>query len=432
MTGERNTQVGRTLSEKIIARAAGRASVEPDEIVTVAVDVAMIHDGGGPRRFWKTMRDLGVGVWDRDKLVVFADHYVPARDIGAAEVLQLTRDFVAFYDLPRFHEAEGIAHTLMIEKGYVRPGMLYVGGDSHSLTGGAVGSFTVGMGSTDMLGIVTTGKTWLRVPRTIRVELDGALPHGVAAKDLILTMIGDHTMAGGLYKTLEFHGSGIALMSMEERSVLSNMCAEIGAKAGIVPADEVTRRYFADRGIVLDQPFPASDEDAAFDATWSYSGGAIEPVVARPHRHDDVVSVAAVGEPSIGRAYIGACTGAKYEDLAMAAEVLRGRSVAPGVLLQVAPASRAALQQAIETGVASVLMDAGAHILPTGCGACPGIGTGVLAAGEVCISTTSRNARGRMGSPDSEVYLASPYSVAAAAVAGRIVDPRSMLTRGAA
>ncbi len=425
-------RTGKTLSEKIIARAAGRATVQPDEIVTVEVDIAMIHDSGGPRRYWKTMREMGVGVWDRNKLVVVADHYVPAKDIASAEILQLTRDFVAFYDIPRFHEAEGIAHTIMIEKGYVRPGMLYVGGDSHSLTGGAVGSFTVGMGSTDMLGIVTTGTTWLRVPHTIQVEVDGSLPAGVAAKDLILTMIGDHTMSGGLYKTLEFHGSGIERMSIEERSVLSNMCAEIGAKAGIVPADDVTRQYLAERGIDSDEPYPASDDDATFIDTWRYAGDAVQPVVARPHSHDDVVPITSAGEPQIGRAYIGACTGAKYEDLAMAAEILRGRSVAPKVLLQVAPASRAALQRAIETGVASVLMDAGAHILPTGCGACPGIGTGVLGPGEVCISTTSRNARGRMGSPESEVYLASPYSVAAAAVAGKIVDPRSMLAEEAA
>jgi 3-isopropylmalate/(R)-2-methylmalate dehydratase large subunit len=424
--------MGMTLSEKIIARAASRESVQPDEIVTVAVDVAMIHDSGGPRRYWKTMREMDVAVWDRDKLVVISDHYVPAKDIAAAEILQLTRDFAAYYDIPRFHEAEGIAHTIMIERGYVRPGMLYVGGDSHSLTGGAVGSFTVGMGSTDMLGIVTTGETWLRVPHTIRVVLEGSLPHGVASKDLILTMIGDHTMSGGLYKTLEFHGSGIAQMSIEERSVLSNMCAEIGAKAGIVPADDVTRRYLTDRDIETAEPYPASDPDATFIDTWTYSGDEVQPVVARPHRHDDVVPISSVGETRVDRAYIGACTGAKYEDLAMAADVLRGRSVAPNTLLQVAPASRAALQQAIETGVASVLMDAGAHILPTGCGACPGIGTGILGPGEVCISTTSRNARGRMGSPDSEVYLASPYSVAAAAVAGKVVDPRDLLSEDAA
>jgi 3-isopropylmalate/(R)-2-methylmalate dehydratase large subunit len=424
--------MGMTLSEKIIARAAGRASVKPDDIVTVDVDVAMIHDSGGPRRYWHTMKDMGVGVWDVDKLVVVADHYVPAKDIASAQILQTTREFVEYYGIPRFHEAQGIAHTIMVEKGYVRPGMLYVGGDSHSITGGVMGSFTVGMGSTDMLGIVTTGRTWLRVPHTIKVVLDGPLRAGVAAKDLILTMIGDHTMSGGLYKTLEFHGSGIAAMSVEERSVLTNMCAEIGAKAGIVPGDDVTRAYLAERGILSDDEYPASDPDAVFIETWEYDGSAIESVVARPHRHDDVIAISDAGEPVIGRAYIGACTGAKYEDLAMAAEILRGRTVAAGVLLQVAPASRAALQRAIETGVASTLMEAGAHILPTGCGACPGIGTGILGPGEVCISTTSRNARGRMGSPEADVYLGSPYAVAAAAVAGRIVDPRALLAEVAA
>jgi len=418
--------MGQTVAQKIIARAGGRDSVEPDEVLWVDVDIAMIHDSGGPRRIWPMLDDIGMGVRDPERLVLVSDHYVPAQNVGAAQILETTRDFAETFGIERFHEAQGIAHTLMVEKAYLRPGMLYVGGDSHSCTGGVLGCLALGMGSTDLFGVVATGRTWLRVPHTIRVEVGGALQPGVTAKDLILTIIGDRGMAGALYRVLEFGGPGIEAMGVEERSVLTNMCAEIGAKTGIIPADEVTVAYLAERGVDVDTG-PVSDADADYIDTWHYDASVVEPVVARPHRHDDVVPAGDMDDARIGRAYIGACTGAKHADLVMAAEVLEGRSVAPGVLLQVAPASRAALAQAADDGTLSTLMEAGAHILSTGCGACPGIGSGVLAPGEVCISTTSRNARGRMGSPDSQVYLGSAYSVAAAAVAGKIVDPRELI-----
>jgi len=415
-----------TVAEKIIARGAQRSEVQPDEVLWVDVDLAMIHDSGGPRRIWPMLEQLGVGVRDPDRLVVVADHYVPAKDVAAAEILETTRAFVDEFGIPRFHEAQGIAHTVMIEKGYLQPGMLYVGGDSHTCTGGVLGCLALGMGSTDLLGVVVTGRTWLRVPHTVRVQIEGSLSAGVGAKDLILTIIGEHGMAGGLYRVLEYGGSALDGMDVEERSVLTNMCAEIGAKTGIIPSDAVTVEYLADRGVDVESG-PQSDPDCSYIETWRYDGSAIEPVVARPHRHDDVVPIAELGSAPVTRAYIGACTGAKYTDLSMAADVLRGRKVAPGVLLQVAPASREALARAVGDGTAATLMEAGAHILSTGCGACPGIGSGVLGPGETCISTTSRNTRGRMGSPLAQVYLGSPYTVAAAAVAGEIVDPRPMV-----
>jgi 3-isopropylmalate/(R)-2-methylmalate dehydratase large subunit len=418
--------MGHTVAEKIIARAGHRDAVEPDEVLWVDVDLAMIHDSGGPRRIWPMLNDLGVGVLDPDRLVLVSDHYVPAQNVGAATILETTRQFAVEFGIERFHEAQGIAHTLMVEKAYLRPGMLYVGGDSHTCTGGVLGCLALGMGSTDLLGVVATGRTWLRAPHTIRVEIDGALGPGVTAKDLILTIIGDRGMAGGLYRVLEFGGPGIDVMGVEERSVLTNMCAEIGAKTGIIPADAVTVAYLAERGVDVETG-PVSDHDADYIDTWHYDASRVEPVIARPHRHDHVVPAGEISDGRVGRAYIGACTGAKHADLVMAAEVLRGRTVAPGVLLQVAPASRAALAQAVDDGTLATLVEAGAHILSTGCGACPGIGSGVLGPGEVCISTTSRNARGRMGSPDSEVYLGSAYSVAAAAVAGEIIDPRDLL-----
>ena len=418
--------MGMTVTEKIIARAAHRDRVQPDEILWVDVDLAMMHDSSGPRRIWPALERLEMDVWDPDRVVLVCDHYVPANTVAAAEILQTTRKFANAFGIKRFHEADGIAHTLMVEKGYAQPGMMYLGSDSHTCTAGVMGCLALGVGSTDMLGIVTTGQTWLRVPHSIRVQIDGELSTGVTAKDLILTIIGDKGMDGGLYRVLEFGGSAIDAMSVQERSVLTNMCAEIGAKTGIVPSDRITVEHLAALGIDADKG-PSSDLDAVYEQVWNYNATDVEPVVARPNRHDDVIPVSSLEKPAITRAYIGSCTGAKYEDLAMAAEVLRGRHVAETVLLQIAPASREALQQAMDDGTAQALMEAGAHFLSTGCGACPGIGAGILAAGEVSISTTNRNFRGRMGSPESSLYLGSPYSVAAAAVTGKIVDARELI-----
>ena len=418
--------MGMTLAEKIIARSAGLTEVHPDEIHWVDVDLAMIHDSGGPRRIWPMLDELGVRVWDPDRVVLVADHYVPAQDANAARILQTTRAFAAEFGISRFYEAEGIAHTLLVEKGHLRPGMLYVGGDSHTCTGGVLGCLALGMGSTDLLGVLATGRTWLRVPHTIAVDINGSLPRGVTAKDVMLTIIGEKGMAGAVYRVLEFMGSAVDAMSVDERSVLTNMCAEIGAKTGLITSDERTINHFAELGVQVDLG-PSSDHDANYFETWTYDTAAIVPVVAQPHRHDDVVSAADVRNTPIGRAYIGACTGAKYADLVMAAEVLDGRRVAPGVILQVAPASAGALSRAMADGTAQILVEAGAHLLSTGCGACPGLGSGVLGPGEVCISTTSRNTQGRMGSPESKVYLASAYTVAASAIAGEVIDPLSVL-----
>ena len=418
--------MGMTVTEKIIASAAHRDRVQPDEILWVDVDLAMMHDSSGPRRIWPALERLGMDVWDPDRVVLVCDHYVPANTVAAAEILQTTRRFANAFGITRFHEADGIAHTLMVEKGYAQPGMMYLGSDSHTCTAGVMGCLALGVGSTDMLGIITTGQTWLRVPHSIRVQVDGELSTGVTAKDLILTIIGDKGMDGGLYRVLEFGGSGIDAMSVQERSVLTNMCAEIGAKTGIVPSDRITVKHLASLGIDADES-PTSESDAVYEQVWNYNATDVEPVVARPNRHDDVIPISSLDAPAVTRAYIGSCTGAKYEDLAMAAEVLRGRHVAETVLLQIAPASREALQQAMADGTAQALMEAGAHFLSTGCGACPGIGAGILAAGEVSISTTNRNFRGRMGSPESSLYLGSPYSVAAAAVVGKIIDARELI-----
>lgn len=419
------TEPSMSLARRIIARAAGRNQVEVGELLWADVDMAMIQDSGGPRRIEPALDRLGRGVWDPGRLVVVSDHYIPGADSTAAAILATTRKFATRFDVPRFHEEEGISHTLMVERAYVHPGMLYVGGDSHSCTAGALGCLAVGMGSTDMLGIVATGRTWLKVPSTIRVELNGQMADPVSAKDVMLALIGVHGMDGARYKVVEFGGPAVAAMSIEERSVLTNMAAEVGAKSGVVPADERTWDHFAARGV---QALSGYQWEGApdYEEVWALDSSSLEPLVACPHRVDNVRPASELSGIRINRAYIGACTGAKHADLVAAARVLTGKTIARDVRLHVAPASRAALEEAIADGTAAVLMAAGADILSTGCGACPGIANGVLGDGDVCISSTNRNFRGRMGSMGADVYLGSPATVAASAVAGHICDPRQM------
>lgn len=419
-----------TISEKIIARAAGRSAVEPGEIVTAKVDLAFAHDSSGPRR-WKPMLDrLGIGVWDPDRIAIVTDHYVPANDIASATILKLSREFARDHAIASFFDMIGICHVVLPEKGLIRPGAFVAGGDSHSPTGGAFGAYVAGYGATDMLGIVATGETWLTVPETIRVDLDNELSDGVVAKDVMLLLCRKLGMDNA-FTSIEFGGSAVKGMTMLERMVLSNMAAELGAEAGVIAPDQTTFAYLQQRGKPEEDEAAAtalaSDHGATFAATHRFDAASLPPQIAAPHSPDRSADVGSYGDVPIDQAYIGACTGAKLSDLDMAARILTGRKVAAGVRLLVAPASAATYAEAARTGILESLTAAGAIMLPSGCGACAGIGAGVLAAGEVCISSTSRNFKGRMGHPEAEVYLGSPYSVAAAAVAGRIVDPREML-----
>lgn len=420
------TSPDQPLAQRIIARASGRESVSPGDVLWADVDFAMIQDSGGPRRLGPALERLKASIWETNRLSVVCDHYVPGSDIGAASIIKLTREFAHEHSIERYHEAEGISHTLMVERGYVHPGMLYIGGDSHSCTAGVLGGLALGMGSTDMLGVLVEGKTWLRVPDTIGVNLANELPVGTSTKDVVLQLIGEHTMDGATYRVLEFGGTALQHLDIDERSVLTNMSAELGAKTGIIPADEVTWAYLKARGIEQVAGYETAGTQAYGDQ-WNVDVAKSIPLVALPDSVEDVAAAADVKGASITRAYLGACTGAKTADLHQAAEVLKGRKVAPGVLLQIAPASRAVLRRAMTDGTAETLMAAGAHFLSTGCGACPGISNGVLAAGDVCVATTNRNFKGRMGSPDAQVYLSSAYTAAASAVAGRICDPRELL-----
>jgi 3-isopropylmalate/(R)-2-methylmalate dehydratase large subunit len=421
-----------TLAEKIIARAAGRDAVRPGEIVTCKVDLAMMHDSGGPRRIQPILERLGAKLWDPDKVVVVSDHYAPATDAESAAILDLTRKWAGENGVERFYDLQGICHVVLPERGHLRPGMFVVGGDSHSPTGGAFGCFMFGVGSTEMAGVVVTGEIWLRVPETIRIECSGSLASGVCAKDVMLALCARMGMDGADYQAVQYTGPLIAGLPMQERMTLCNMAVELGAQTGLIAADEKTAAHIANAGGgVVDAAAWQGDDDAAYRETLRFDADALSPQVALPHSPARAGPVSDLAGERIDLAYIGACTGAKLADLRMAAEVLKGRQVAKGVRLLVAPASRRETATAAAEGTLTALIEAGAVMMPSGCGACAGYGVGVLAENEICISSTARNSQGRMGARSAQVYLASPYTVAAAAVAGTISDPRDMLSGGA-
>ncbi len=419
-----------TLAQKLVARAAGRSHATPGEIVTCRVDLALMHDSGGPRRLAPWLAELGAKIRDPSKIVLVVDHYLPANDDDSRRIVRIARDFAREHAIGSFYDGEGICHAVLPERGHLKPGMFVVGGDSHSPTGGAFGAYMFGVGATEMLGVVTTGEIWLKVPETIRFVFDGALAPGVSAKDVMLFLIGRFGTGGGRYAAVEYAGSAIRALPMQERMTLANMTAELGGQTGLIAPDEVTREYLLGAGV--------RDEDIDL-ATWQGDAGA--PVAAE-HRFDAAAlapQVAAPGSPAASRAvgsfagtpinaaYIGACTGAKLADLRMAAQVLRGKRVAPGVKLWIAPASLLDQNVARGEGTLQALLDAGGVLLPNACGACAGYGEFRFGDDDVVISTTARNFKGRMGSPLAQVYLGSPYTVAASAVAGRISDPREFL-----
>lgn len=417
-----------TLAEKILMHASGAASVRAGDIVVAKVDLAMMHDSGGPRRVAPYLQQLGAKVWDPDKVVLVSDHYVPAVDPQSAAILSLTRRWAQENGITRFHDMQGICHVVLQENAHLRPGMLVVGGDSHSPSGGAVGAFMVGIGATEMAGVLATGEIWLRVPETLRVKWTGQLGAGVCAKDMMLALCRDLGQNND-YKAIEYYGSAVSALPMAERFVLCNMSAELGAKAGLIAPDERTLAEIRANGGEIDNAVLQwrSDENARFERVIEFDAGGLSPQVAAPHSPGNTLAADQIGQVRIDQAYIGACTGAKLTDLHMAAQVLRGKKVASHVRLLVAPASLRTTQIAAADGTLAALTAAGAILLPTGCGACAGYGAGVLAEGEVCISSTARNFKGRMGHPTSQVYLGSPFTVAASAVAGYVTDPRALL-----
>jgi 3-isopropylmalate/(R)-2-methylmalate dehydratase large subunit len=410
--------MSQTLAQKLVARAAGKRSVTPGEIVTCKVDLAMVHDSSGPRRLKPRLEQLGAKVWDPKKLVVITDHYLPAYDDESRKIIQIARDWVKEAGVDAFYDAQGICHVVLPERGHLEPGMFAVGGDSHSPTGGAFGAYMFGIGATEMLGVVVTGEIWLKVPHTIAMDFSGKLSPGVSAKDMMLFLIGRFGMDGGQYQAVEYRGSAIRALSMQERMTLCNMTAELGGQTGLVASDETTLKYLG-KGEVWQ-----GDPDAPLLAHHRFDARDLAPQVAAPHSPANTKAVTEFKE-KLNFAYIGACTGAKLDDLRMAASVLKGKK--SRVKLLVAPASLRDQQQAEKEGTLGILQDAGAELLGNSCGMCAGYGENLLGDDTVAISTTARNFKGRMGSAGAQVYLASPYTVAASAVAGRIADPRELL-----
>jgi 3-isopropylmalate/(R)-2-methylmalate dehydratase large subunit len=411
--------MSQTLAQKLVARAAGRASVTPGEIVTCKVDLAMVHDSSGPRRLKPMLERLGAKVWDPSKVVVITDHYLPEYDDESRKILRIARAWVKEAGVENFYDAQGICHVVLPERGHLRPGMFAVGGDSHSPTGGAFAAYMFGIGATEMLGVMVTGEIWLRVPHTIAMEFDGAFAPGVSAKDVMLFLIGRYGMDGGHYQAVEYRGSAIRALPMQERMTLCNMTAELGGQTGLIASDEVTSAYLQ-RDIEIWQ----SDAGAQVLEHHRFDARALEPQVAAPHSPANTRAVKEFHQ-AIDLAYIGACTGAKLADLRMAASVLRGRHAK--ARLVVAPASLCDQQAAEREGTLQVLLDAGAELLANSCGMCAGYGEHQLGENAVAISTTARNFKGRMGAASAQVYLASPYTVAASAITGRITDPRPLL-----
>jgi 3-isopropylmalate/(R)-2-methylmalate dehydratase large subunit len=417
-----------TLAQKLLARASGRAHVDVGEIVSCRVDLAMFHDSSGPRRLKPMLEELGARIWDPSRVVLVMDHYVPERDEDSRRIVRIAREWAAEQRLPHVYDSIGICHVVLPQQGHLRPGLFCVGGDSHSPTGGAFGTYMFGIGSTEMLGVVVTGEIWVRVPQTIRMWWDGRLGAGLTAKDMMLAMTGRFGMNGADYQAVEFCGPAVQALSMPERMTMSNMSAELGAQAGLIAPDETTRAWLRGVGVADDAIETAGwhTDDGAESVMHRFDAATLAPQVALPHSPANARDVGQAAGTPVHVAYVGACTGAKLEDLRAAAQVLRGQRVAAGVQLMVAPASVRDQQDAEREGVMGVLRDAGAQLLPTACGACSGYGGGIPEGANV-IATTARNFKGRMGVATAQVYLASPYTVAASALRGRISDPREVM-----
>jgi 3-isopropylmalate/(R)-2-methylmalate dehydratase large subunit len=419
---------GATMSEKILARAAGVESCHAGDILWVDVDKAMMDDILGPRvEIAEGLRQFGDRVWDTTKTVVISDHYTPPGNIRQAEIVSFTRAWSVAHGIDHYYEFAGPCHQLMAEFGHVLPGRVVVGTDSHTCMGGALGAFATGIGSTEMLGVLATGQTWLRVPQTIRVRWSGSLPEGVMAKDIALYTIGAIGHAGATYKAVEFCGDAIDAMAVDQRMAITNMAVEMGAKAGLMAPDEKVMAYLAEHGI--QGPFAPlfGDNDATFCRSECCSATDLVPMVACPHQVDNVHPVEEVGGVAIDQAYLGSCTGGRTGDLEAAARILRGRTVAPGVRLLVSPASQSIWLAAARSGLLATLAEAGAVVLAPTCGVCVGLHSGIIAAGETCISASNRNFIGRMGSKDANIYLGSPMTVAASAIAGRLTSATMFL-----
>lgn len=414
-----------TISEKILAEKSGKKRVEPGEIIEARVDYVMLNDVTGLPAFevFEEFRTEPL----TDRVVLIPDHYVPNKDIASAEQAKAMREFAHKHRIKNYFEVGrgGICHQLMIEEGFVAPGRLIVGADSHTSSYGALGSFGVGVGSTEAASVMAIGKLWFKVPETQRFIVEGKLKRYVMGKDIALHIIGDIGVSGSLYKTMEFYGSTIKELSLSDRITISNMAIEAGAKAGIIPPDDKVFNYL--RGRVRGEFRPVySDPDAEYSEEFHYHAEEIPVTVAEPFLPSNTVPASEL-DVEIDQAYLGSCTNGRIEDLRIAAEILKGKKIKDRVRMIVVPASKRVYEQAMEEGLIKIFLDANAYVSGPTCGACLGGYMGVLAMDEVCISSTNRNFIGRMGHKDSRVYLANPAVVAASAITGKITDPNELL-----
>ena len=416
------------IAEKILAAVSGNDSVKPSEIVKAEVNMAMVNDITGPLTI-QAFKKIGISnVWDENRVVMVLDHQVPADTVKSAELHKIMRSFAKEQNIHLFYDIGngGICHQVMLEKGHVLPAELIVGADSHTCTYGCLGAFATGIGSTEMAAVFATGEIWLKVPSTIKVNSAGSFGKFITPKDLALYVVGKLGTDGATYKAVEFAGPTISQISVSGRMTLCNMTAEMGAKTGLINPDKITLDYMKSS---TDKPFKAlrSDPDTSYEKTVEVNIDDLRPQVACPHSVDNVKSVKAVEGIKIDQAFIGSCTNGRLDDLHLAAEILKDRKVAKGVRFLITPASQEVYMKALQYGILKVLIESGACVCNPTCGACFGGHMGVLAADEICISSSNRNFTGRMGSPQAKIYLASPATVAASAVAGELVDPTGYL-----
>jgi len=419
--------MGATFAEKVLAKKSGYESVEPGQIVIVVPDHLLMHDNAAAITA-KISGDLDkYGVVNSDMPIIVLDHVIPAASEKTAANHQKIRQFIKRFSINNFFDVGmGICHQVVLEKGLARPGDIILGSDSHTCSYGAVGCFSTGIDRTEAASLLLTGKTWLKVPRTIKITLNGSLPDKVSAKDIILHIIGDIKADGATYCSVEFWGD-IGQFDIEDRFVISNMGIEMGAKNATFPADQIAIDFLKSVG-VHPTKYEAiwADDDANYFMEKEYNISSIEPVVACPHKVDNVKKAKELGDIKVDQCLIGTCTNGRLSDLERAASILKGNKVHPDTRLLILPASKQIFEEALDKGIIKTLSKAGGLVLPPGCGPCLGAHQGALAPGEKCISTANRNFKGRMGCKESEIYLASPLTVAASAITGKITDPREV------
>lgn len=415
-----------TAVEKILADRSGSPDATAGDYVVCDIDVAMVQDVHAPDVFAQ-LDERGVSdLWDPSKVVVVFDHMAPSHAVDDADAKARLRRQIESYDVEHFYDVgTGISHLVLPERGHVRPGEIIIGTDSHTVSHGVFGAAGTGVGDTDMVYALSTGELWFQVPETIRIHLTGELSPSVSSKDIVLSLAGTYGLDVARYRAIEFTGPTVERLSIDDRMTLTNMSIELGAKFGFMPVDERIERYVADRS---DEPFDPvrADPDATYERLIEYDVTDLEPQVATPHDVDNVVPVSSATGVDVDQVFVGTCTNGSYDDLAAAASVLMGREVAPGTRMIVTPATRNVYRRAEQDGLLETFTQAGATITNATCGACLGLGMGVIGAGETCFAAQNRNYRGRMGSDNSEIYLGSPETAAATAIEGRITDPQEV------